>query len=151
MCNDLITWLKQAATHVPIYAFEFSDPHAPVPLPFSPFTRMLEAGPVHASELKFLFPNLASPFSETANAGGIPLPPAQRGLSEAMIRYWTSFVTSGNPNTLGLPHWPNYRKPVDALQLSDGPRGIRTGVDVDAEHHCSSFWKPLAAATTMLK
>jgi hypothetical protein len=37
------------------------------------------------------------------------------------------------------------------LQLSDGTVGIRTGVDVDAEHHCSSFWKPLDAPAGLLK
>ena len=143
ICDDVVTWQKQAATTVPIYAYEFSDPNAPVPLPFSPFKEMLAAGPIHAAELQYLFPNLASPFSSTANASGLPLPPAERALSGAMIRYWTTFVATGNPNASGLPNWPIYRKATDALQLSDETVGIRTGVDVDAEHHCSSFWKPL--------
>ncbi len=151
ICDDVVTWQKQAATTVPIYAYEFSDPNAPVPLPFAPFEAMLAAGPIHAAELQYLFPNLASPFSATAHASGLPLPPAERALSAAMIRYWTSFVATGNPNASGLPHWPIYRKPTDALQLSDGSVGIRTGVDVDAEHHCSSFWKPLDAPAGLLK
>ena len=148
ICNDVVTWQKQAATNVPIYAYEFSDPDAPVPLPFPPFTALLAAGPVHAAELQYLFPNLATPFSAAANAGGLSLPPTQRSVSDAMIQYWTSFVATGDPNRKGLAHWPTFQKATDALQLSDATGGIRTGIDVDAEHQCSTFWKPLAAAGT---
>ena len=151
ICDDVVTWQKQAATTVPIYAYEFSDPNAPVPLPFAPFDAMLSPGPVHAAELQYLFPNIAAPFSATANASGPSLPPAERPLSDAMIRYWTSFVATANPDATGLPHWPMLQNATDALQLSDGTGGIRTGVDVDEEHHCSSFWKPLDASAGLLK
>ncbi len=151
MCDDVATWQKQAVTKSPLYAYEFSAADAPVPLAFRPFNRMLRPGPIHAAELQYLFPNLASPFSAMQNAGGLSLPSTQRPLSDAMIRYWTAFVTRGNPNAPGLPHWPSYRIPTDVLQLSDVKRGIRTGVDVDAEHHCSLFWKPLEAMTGVLR
>jgi para-nitrobenzyl esterase len=72
-----------------------------------------------------------------------PLNPASKALSETMIRYWSNFIISGNPNGNGLPNWPAYKTSSDVLLLA--PNDVRT-FDADAAHKCSSFWQPLGNA-----
>jgi len=43
-----------------------------------------------------------------------PAPDAQDWkLSATMIRQWTRFATTGDPNGAGLPHWPRYDAATD--------------------------------------
>jgi len=60
-------------------------------------------GSAHAAELPFVFGNLASE-KKTAS---------YRALSHAMMTYWTQFAKTGNPNTDGLPDWPQYQESTD--------------------------------------
>jgi para-nitrobenzyl esterase len=40
-----------------------------------------------------------------------------------MIGYWTNFAKTGDPNGLGLPHWPRFSEGQQlVLDLSDRPR-----------------------------
>jgi para-nitrobenzyl esterase len=74
-------------------------------------------GASHAAELRYVF-------------GTIPASSAEvdRRLSEAMIRYWTQFAKSGNPNQPGLPDWPAFEKGSEGyLELGDT---IRAGKDL---------------------
>ena len=75
-----------------------------------------------------------------------PLPAASRLLSDTMIRYWTNFVWSGDPNGPGLPHWAAYRNPTDVQILAPGAAGVTSGVDVSAQHQCP-FWNSLGFAS----
>ncbi len=131
MCEDVLTFNLQGATSAPIYAYEFNDPNAVTP--------QLPPGPVHAAELRYLFPNLSSSYP----SNGPSVPAGSQPLADAMVRYWTNFVATGNPNGAGLPAWPAYHAPTDALQLAPT---IGTGVDVSAEHKCG-FWNALGLAT----
>jgi carboxylesterase type B len=43
-----------------------------------------------------------------------PAPDAQDwALSATMIRQWTRFATTGEPNGMGLPRWPRYEATTD--------------------------------------
>ncbi len=66
-------------------------------------------GSAHAAELAFVFGNLASG-KQT---------PSYRTLSHAMMTYWTQFAKTGNPNTGGLPDWPQYQECTDLNILLD--------------------------------
>jgi para-nitrobenzyl esterase len=133
-CYDVKSYQIQGASSAPVYAYEFSEPTAPPVLRLAGFP----SGPLHASELPYLFPNLSNSFPNT----GPDLPVSEQPLSDAMTRYWTNFVRTGNPNGAGLPVWPSFKANTDALQLSTP---IQTGVDVSAEHKCP-FWNSIGLA-----
>lgn len=74
-------------------------------------------GVSHASELAYVFGTIP----DGADA-------ATREASEAIMRYWTQFAKSGDPNQSGLPEWPAFEKRREA-HLEIG-RTIRAGVDL---------------------
>jgi para-nitrobenzyl esterase len=121
------------AERVPIYGYEFADRQAPVVFPV---TLGFPAGAYHGSELAYLFDLV------DINA---PLAADQQRLSDQMIRYWTRFAVTGDPNGSGLPHWPRFENTGSAVSrvqsLAPEADGIRP-IDLAAEHHCD-FWSRL--------
>jgi len=76
------------------------------------FTRSVNGGPVpptHSEEMSFMFGSLDKPsFIEH------PAPDARDwALSATMIRQWTRFAATGDPNGPGLPRWPRYDSATD--------------------------------------
>jgi len=94
-----------ASPHVPLYAFEFADRTAPYPAPIFEAEGTLD-GAAHTKELSYLFHQ-----SE--------LSPAQREISDTMIKYWTNFATTGDPNAEGLPPWPVYKPDEQNVMVFD--------------------------------
>ena len=120
------------ARQVPVYAYEFADRHAPM---YLPFPEDFPPGAFHAAEVPYLFPD--QPFQTGST-------PDQRRLADQMIRYWTNFARTGDPNGPELPPWPPFddARPVPQVQsLAPGPDGIRP-VDYAAEHQLD-FWSSL--------
>ena len=72
-------------------------------------------GAFHGAELPYMFDNLQytlRPWTDT-----------DRALAKTMLRRWTQFVKTGNPNADGLPRWQPFNGALDSMaQLrADGP------------------------------
>lgn len=129
-CNALAEEML-LARGVPTYAYEFNDPNAPelfLPPVSFPYAS------AHASEIQYLF---YLPQRKTLSS-------AQRQLSSAMVRYWTRFARSGNPNSPWgtSTFWPDLAA-FGYISLTP-PRPQRiTPVEFSRTHHCR-FWKQLS-------
>ncbi len=130
---DAYEALSAAPGLTPVYAYQFRDRTAPALADF-PFPGYPE-GAQHASELPYLFPGLF----------GAPLTPEQQELSTTMLRYWTTFAATGDPNGRGVPTWLRYRDGGDVQGLDLASAGGVGPVDVAAESHCA-FWASLGRA-----
>jgi len=119
---------------VTTYAYEFNDENAPPPQ--SAFGGLLTfpLGAYHTSELQYLFKGV--------NFFGIPAAPLsskQMRLSNAMIRYWTQFAKTGNPNSSGEPVWSPYSALTDEFQSFVPPKPVVES-NFATGHQCSTFW-----------
>ena len=113
---------------VPTFTYEFNDMNAPeVFLPPVSFPY----GVTHASELRYLF---------KLTWGG-QLDGSQRELSNEMIRYWTQFAKSGDPNSSGASFWPQYDAMTDEFQSLVPPSPV-TEFGFATDHKCD-FWTSL--------
>jgi para-nitrobenzyl esterase len=75
--------------------------------------------------------------------GAPPLNPAQRALSNQMIRYWSQFVITGEPKVAGLPDWPPIGPdPAEGPWMSLRPDGAGVMPSFGASHQCP-FWASL--------
>ncbi|MFG2295397.1 carboxylesterase/lipase family protein [Streptomyces sp. NPDC048603] len=112
------------------YTYEFAENDVPwyagpsIPKPAGP------TGAPHTFELPYIFELAAHE----------QLTPAQRALSDDMIRIWTDFARTGTPGSTA--DWkPTTPAAVNALSLASGPNGIRP-VHF-AKDHRYGFWKSL--------
>ncbi|WP_448609024.1 carboxylesterase/lipase family protein [Geodermatophilus sp. URMC 60] len=125
--------LSSARGPTRVYAYQFRDRTAP-PLVDFPFPGYPEDAQ-HGTELPYLFPGLF----------GAPLTAEQQELSATMVRYWTTFAATGDPNGRGAPGWHRYRDGGDVQGLDLASAGSVGPVDVAAESNCS-LWASVAQA-----
>ncbi len=131
---------------VPTYVYEFRDTTAPelfIPPTTFPY------GAAHASELQYLFnPDLFFP-NTTYPSNPFPLNGQQRQLSREMIRFWTNFVSTLDPNQpgpnararsilAGSGNWAPFSSSVENVEALQSPRPFQA-YDFAPEHQCA-FW-----------
>jgi para-nitrobenzyl esterase len=88
-------WVSATNTRTYVYLFARASPHH----------QWTGLGATHTAELPYLFGNLQF----AARRGRLStFELADRRLSQAMMRYWTQFAATGDPNGAGRPVWPTY-------------------------------------------
>ncbi len=107
-------WAANRKSHAPVYAYLWTH---------------IEPGPdaatykaFHSSELPYVF--------GTLDTSDRPFTAADRKLSETAQTYWLNFIRHGNPDGVGLVHWP-------ALKLSD-----RQILNIGDDIHAQSVLEP---------
>jgi para-nitrobenzyl esterase len=120
------------AEEVPTYVYEFADRQAPM---YLPFPESFPPGAFHAADVPYIFNDPEFEKSATSE---------QQHLSWQMIKYWTNFARTGNPNGDGLPLWQPFQQDtiVPHVQyLAPGEGGIHSVNYV--EEHQLDFWSGL--------
>ncbi|SEG68802.1 para-nitrobenzyl esterase [Bryocella elongata] len=88
-------WLEaHAETGAPVYRYRLD-----LAAPDSKFHA--GQGAFHSDDIEYVFGSLDSRPGSTWR-------PEDRALTEQMMRYWTNFARTGDPNGKGLPAWPRY-------------------------------------------
>ena len=89
----------------------------------------------HSAELEYVFGTLDVRQGATWQS-------ADRKLSSEIIRYWTNFARTGDPNGPGLPQWPRYDKNGTVIHLNDpiteGPDASRAQFEFLSEQPAST-------------
>ncbi|MBV8120538.1 MAG: carboxylesterase family protein, partial [Alphaproteobacteria bacterium] len=138
------------AKYVPVWAYEFKDTNAPE---LFNLPTVFPYGATHASELQFIFnpdgffPNI----NYQVATDPFPLSPAEKRLSQEMVRYWTNFVATLDPNRSGTgaqirqirygTGWPSYVSADDNAQALTTPYP-HPEFGFGAEHQCG-LWEQL--------
>ena len=98
-------WMEvhRKTSGAPVYRYLFRRviPIAPGTKQNGEPIRAAEVGARHAGEIEYVFGTLESVPKVTWERG-------DHALSDLMMRYWSNFARSGDPNGTGLPKWPRY-------------------------------------------
>ena len=91
----------------------------------------------HAMELHFVFGNVDDPqpwkrlsymYQAAGAKSSLPvITDVERKVSEEMMRMWTAFARTGNPNVSGLIDWPAYDETTDKYLYIVDPLQVKTG------------------------
>jgi para-nitrobenzyl esterase len=147
VCPQLKTNRAVADYGVPVYAFEFADRSAPAAIPFNPDLIDIPPGAAHADEILYILDITGSP--HLWNQPQLPYPwfsPEQEALARSMVKYWTRFAWTGDPNSEGQPLWPRFDEkhgPVLRLDISSTD-GIGI-VETYRDHQCG-FWSTISSS-----
>jgi para-nitrobenzyl esterase len=140
--------------YVPVWAYEFKDTSAPE---LFNLPTVFPYGATHASELQFIFnPNAFFPNVDyPVPTDPFPLSSDEQRLSQEMIRYWTNFVKTLDPNHSGNgwqpslagwgggrgDFWLRYDSASDDIQALTTPYP-HPEFGFGAEHQCG-LWEQL--------
>ena len=98
-------WSKYALMNEPVYRYQFTKENG-------------YYGTYHSGELPYAYGNLHMSDKQFAYNK------SDYDLSDIMVKYWTNFIKTGNPNSEGVPEWelynPNNAKPIMELGSNVG-------------------------------
>lgn len=115
------------------YVYEFDERSPPSFVSIWRLGTDFPFGATHVNDLGYLFDYLRQ---------ALPFSSAQGELSDVMIRYWTAFITLGNPNTDGLPSWPVYSSTRgEMMSFAADKTGVKD--NFSGLHRCE-FWAQLS-------
>ena len=61
----------------------------------------------------------------------------EQALSATMVKYWTQFAKTGDPNVTGNPNWPAYTAANDSILTLDTPAAnVQVTTGFKADHKC---------------
>jgi para-nitrobenzyl esterase len=116
----------------PTFAYQFDDRQAPGLNDHHPGYQW---GAGHAMELAYMWPSFDN---------GTPLAaqftPAQKQLSDEMVRYWGAFARYGAPLAPRQPFWPARQRSDRILSLRPGGGTVAIGDDQYAAQHSCDLW-----------
>ena len=133
ICSELRV-SQTLSQHVPVFVYEVADRTMPSYL--EPVSFPL--GAYHTGEIQYIFP-LYRGSEGTAHA----LNPLQEKLSDTMVKYWTTFAKSGNPNSSTAPNWPQYTAKDKRYQSLKPPAPVSLPISLFSAAHKCDFWKGL--------
>jgi para-nitrobenzyl esterase len=128
-CNGLNAARRLSGHGQAVYSYEFRDRTAPEVLPAVSFPQ----GAAHSAELQYLFD-----MPRALNA-------EQTALKSALVRYFTRFAHTGQPEAAGLPAWPAFTSSAPTylgLDVAAG-EGIAARTSFATEHQCDTVWSSL--------
>jgi para-nitrobenzyl esterase len=77
---------------------------------------------LHGAEIPYVFGAAGYGTPLPANWPHPPLDARERAMSDAMVRYWTSFAKTAQPRAAGQPDWRRYSQSSAYMAFSDVPR-----------------------------
>jgi para-nitrobenzyl esterase len=116
--------------YVSVYAYEFRDRTAPSYFPNMPGYQPLA---YHTSDIQYLFPH----FHGGPDGLRHELNDAQKKLSDELVKAWTEFARTGNPNGHGDDPWPRFTT-ADPIYLAEDIPALSTFSDdaFNTAHKC---------------
>jgi len=97
------------AAHHPTYEYEFD--HA--------IPGQESQGAVHSSDLPYVFGFFPKSGNIAGNFAGV-----DSKLADLMETYWTNFAKAGDPNSSGMPNWPQFGESQAFIQFTQDGRVV---------------------------
>jgi len=133
--------IREWATDVPVYAYEFNYQKAPYHFPQMPGYTPLAT---HTIDIQFLFPgyhggilgvNLDQATGQPREIGGDEVK-----LSDQLVAAWTNFAKTGNPNGSGNSPWPQFTQGAQKFFSQNLPSSSVYAADAYATDHKCAYW-----------
>jgi para-nitrobenzyl esterase len=109
-CPSVSQAMWQANTHHAVYQYEFQ--HA------TPGHE--KEGAIHSTDLAFVF----GYYPSTGNLAG-PYTNLDNDIASTIETYWTNFAKKGNPNSFGVPEWPEYSDGEGYIEITQTGRVVQ--------------------------